>query len=246
MSATAPQKKPSPPSSPLARPVTTLFGVGPERAAQLAKLEVATIEDLLLLRPNRYEDRKNLRKISELRLAEAAIAHGKIVAMGTRWFKQHTKSIVEIVLDDGSGRLYCRWWNLPFMEKYFAMGDEVLVFGKPIRLKPRTIDHPETEILEGGEEKFIQLWQNIRMYDFLVAMFASLDGQEQGLVNSKVAACATKDFVHGVCVNEFEAVAKSASLASRRKNHHRSGRKREVQLQNLTQGRFKGQHRCDS
>src|SRR5258708_36279870 len=79
-----------------------------------------------------------------------------------------------------------------------------------------------------------------------VRVFASLDGQEQGLVNSKVAACATKDFVHGVCVNEFEAVAKSASLASRRKNHHRSGRKREVQLQNLTQGRFKGQHRCDS
>ena len=81
---------------------------------------------------------------------------------------------------------------------------------------------------------------------FLSPVFASLDGQEQGLVNSEVAACATKDFVHGVCVNEFEAVAKSASLASRRKNHHRSGRKREVQLQNLAQGRFKGQHRCDS
>ena len=81
---------------------------------------------------------------------------------------------------------------------------------------------------------------------FLSPRSASLDGQEQGLVNSKVAAGATKDFVHGVCDNEFEAVAKSASLASRRKNHHRSGRKREVQLQNLTQGRFKGQHRCDS
>jgi hypothetical protein len=69
--------------------------------------------------------------------------------------------------------------------------------------------------------------------------------QEQGLVNSKVAACATNEFVHGLCVNEFEAVAKSVSLASRRKNHHRSGRKREVQLQNLAQGRFKGQHRGD-
>jgi hypothetical protein len=104
--------------------------------------------------------------------------------------------------------------------------------------------HEDTEPV--GEEKFIQLWQTKVSMASLSPVFASLDGQEQGLVNSKVAACATKDFVHGVCVNEFEAVAKSASLASRRKNHHRSGRKREVQLQNLTQGRFKGQHRCDS
>ena len=75
----------------------------------------------------------------------------------------------------------------------------------------------------------------------------SLDiGREQGLVNSKVAACATNEFVRGICVNELEAVAKSISLANHRKNHHRSARKREVQLQNLAQGRFKGQHRCDT
>jgi len=74
----------------------------------------------------------------------------------------------------------------------------------------------------------------------------SLDiGREQGLVNSKVAACATNEFVRGICVNELEAVAKSVSLASHRKNHHRSGREREAQLQNLAQGHFKGQHRCD-
>src|ERR1700724_1770543 len=69
--------------------------------------------------------------------------------------------------------------------------------------------------------------------------------QEQGLVNSEVAACATNDFVHGVCVNELEAIAKSVSLASRRKNHQTSGRKSEVQLHHLVQGRFKGQHRRD-
>ena len=43
------------------------------------------------------------------------------------------------------------------MEKYFAIGNEVLVFGKPVQVKPRTIDHPETEVLEGGEESFIHL-----------------------------------------------------------------------------------------
>jgi ATP-dependent DNA helicase RecG len=146
-----------PPASLLSRPVTSLAGVGPERAALLGKLEIRTVEDLLLHRPRRYEDRQKLVRIAQLQLRESAITNGKIVAMGTKWFKQHTKSIFEIILDDGTGRLHCRWWNLAFMEKYFAVGDQVLVFGRPVQLKPRTIDHPETEILEGGEENFIHL-----------------------------------------------------------------------------------------
>ena len=142
-------------ASPLARPVTTLPGVGPERAAQLGRLEVFAVEDLLLHRPHRYEDRRHVLPISDLQLGEAATTRGKVVAHGVKWFKKHTKSIYELILDDGTARLHCRWWNLPYMEKYFAAGDEVIVFGKPVSLKPRTIDHPDTEVVERGEEDFI-------------------------------------------------------------------------------------------
>ncbi len=141
----------------LNRAVTTLLGVGPERAALLGALEMKTVEDMLLYRPRRYEDRQKAVKIAELALLQPAITHGTIVAMGTKWFRQHTKSIFEMILEDGSGRLHCRWWNTPYMEKYFSKGDEVLVFGKPLQLKPRTIDHPETEVIETGEENFIHL-----------------------------------------------------------------------------------------
>ena len=37
------------------------------------------------------------------------------------------------------------------------MGDEVFVFGKLKETKPRTMDHPETEVIEGGEESFIHI-----------------------------------------------------------------------------------------
>ena len=141
----------------LRRPVTTLWGVGGERAAQLARLEIFTIEDLLLHRPRRYEDRRHFRNISELSKAEPATARGTIVAQGLKRFRDGSKSVFEVVLDDGSARLHCRWWNLPFMEKYFAVGDEVFVFGKLVKTKPRTMDHPETEVIEGGEEGFIHL-----------------------------------------------------------------------------------------
>ena len=151
------EKNPPTPSASLNRPVTTLLGVGPERAALLGALEIKTVEDLLLYRPRRYEDRQKAVKIADLALLQPAITHGTVVAMGTKWFRQHTKSIFEMILDDGSGRLHCRWWNTPYMEKYFSKGDEVLVFGKPLKLKPRTIDHPETEVIETGEENFIHL-----------------------------------------------------------------------------------------
>ncbi len=144
-------------TSALRRPVTSLWGVGGERAAQLARLDIITIEDLLLHRPRRYEDRRHFRAIAELTRDEAATARGTIVAQGLKRFRGGTKSVFEFVLDDGTARLHCRWWNLPFMEKYFAVGDEVFVFGKLVETKPRTMDHPETEVIEGGEESFIHI-----------------------------------------------------------------------------------------
>src|ERR1041385_8232759 len=146
------------PAAPLVtRPVTTLWGVGGERARQLAKLGIVTVGDLLLHRPRRYEDRRHFRPIAELQLEEPATTRGKVVALGVKRYRKGTKSVFELILDDGTARLHCRWWNLPFMEKYFAVGDEVVVFGKPLSLKPRTIDHPETEVVESGDENFIHL-----------------------------------------------------------------------------------------
>jgi ATP-dependent DNA helicase RecG len=150
--------------SPLAVPVTTLWGVGSERAQQLAKLEIATVEDLLLHRPRRYEDRRNFRAIAKLQLGEPALTRGTVVALGTKTYRKGTKSIFELILDDGTARLHCRWWNLPFMEKYFEVGNEVVVFGKPLSLKPRTMDHPETEVIEGGEERFIHFNRIVPIY----------------------------------------------------------------------------------
>ena len=143
--------------SPLAQPLKSLRGVGPEREVQLARLGLATIEDLLLHRPRRYEDRRHFRTIAEMQLDEPATTRGKIVALGLKRYRHGQKSVFEIILEDGTGRLHCRWWNLPFMQNYFAMGNEVFVFGKLLSRKPSTIDHPETEVIEGGEESSIHI-----------------------------------------------------------------------------------------
>ena len=149
-----PEQKPSP----LAAPVTSLWGVGSERAKLLARLEIFTIEDLLLHAPRRYEDRRKFLPIRELKLKEAATVRGKIVAAGVKRFKRGTRAMFECILDDGSALLHCRWWQMqPWMEDYFAVGREFLVFGKPETLKPRTIDHPETELVEADDDEAIHV-----------------------------------------------------------------------------------------
>jgi len=50
------------------------------------------------------------------------------------------------------------------MQNYFAQGDEVFVFGRLIETKPRTMDHPETEVIESGEESFIHIARIVPIY----------------------------------------------------------------------------------
>ncbi|MBI3874425.1 MAG: ATP-dependent DNA helicase RecG [Verrucomicrobia bacterium] len=149
---------------PLDTPVSRLWGVGPEREAQLARLGLRTAGDLLLHAPRRYEDRRHCVAIKELLQGEAATIRGKVVAQGLKTFRTRTKSLFELILDDGTARLHCRWWNLPFLQNYFHVGDEVVVFGKPLSLKPRTMDHPETEVIEAGEESSLHMNRIVPVY----------------------------------------------------------------------------------
>ncbi len=148
---------PNAPLPPLDQPVTVLRGVGGERATQLARLDIHTIGDLLLHRPRRYEDRRHFRAIADLHAGDTAAVRGTVVAQGLKRWKHGTRSVFELILSDGSGRLHCRWWNLPFMENYFAVGNDVFAYGRLVSLKPPTMDHPETEVVEAGEESSVHL-----------------------------------------------------------------------------------------
>jgi ATP-dependent DNA helicase RecG len=140
-----------------------VWGVGSERATLLARLDIQTVGDLLLHRPRRYEDRRNFQPIRELEEGVPGTVRGKVVAMGTNRFKSG-KFVFELIVDDGSARLHCRWWNLGFMERFFAVGDDVLVFGKLHTLRPRTMDHPETEKVLADDEEQVHLNRIVPVY----------------------------------------------------------------------------------
>ncbi len=144
--------------SPLAAPITSVWGVGSERAKNLARLDIFTVEDLLLHKPRRYEDRRKFLSIRELKTGEPATVRGKVIAAGRKSWKKGERSMFECVLDDGTAHLYLRWWQAQaWMEDYYVTGREFLAFGKTESLRPRTFEHPETELLENDEDEFIHV-----------------------------------------------------------------------------------------
>jgi ATP-dependent DNA helicase RecG len=150
---------PEPKDSPLAAPVASLWGVGEERARLLARLDIFTVEDLLLHKPRRYEDRRKFLPIRDLKPGESATVRGKIVAAGIKRFRGGSRTMFECVFEDDSARLHCRWWQAqPWMPDWYAVGREFLIYGKLADdKKPRTFTHPETELFEPGDDEFIHV-----------------------------------------------------------------------------------------
>ena len=148
----------------LQTPLGAFRGIGPDRVAQLNRLGLVTLMDLLLHRPRRYEDRRRLLAIRDLRLDTAGTIHGRIRALGVRKLKKGNKSVFEMAVEDGTGRVICRWWNLPFMQNYFRAGEEVFVYGKPTSLRPTAMDHPEVETVDESGEAAIHLNRIVPVY----------------------------------------------------------------------------------
>jgi ATP-dependent DNA helicase RecG len=143
---------------PITSPITSVWGVGSERAKSLARLDIFTVEDLLLHKPRRYEDRRKFLSIRELKVGEPATVRGKIIAAGRKGWKKGGRAMFECVIDDGTAHLYLRWWQSQlWMEDYYVTGREFLAFGKTESLRPRTFEHPETELLENDEDEFIHV-----------------------------------------------------------------------------------------
>ncbi|MCC6235433.1 MAG: ATP-dependent DNA helicase RecG [Verrucomicrobiales bacterium] len=157
------------------------MGVGVERAAQLERLGVRTVGDLLLLRPRRHEDRRHGLRLVELRGKGPATARGRVVAAGVKRFRGGNRSVYELVLDDGTARLHCRWWNMPYLEGRFAVGEDVMAYGRLVDLKPRTMDHPETEVLAEDDEVSIHL-------DRIVPVYPLTEGLPQRWMRSRLWA----------------------------------------------------------
>lgn len=144
----------------LTTPVRYLKGIGPRREITLQKLGIQTVEDLLYFFPRRYEDRTNFVPISKLQDGMLATIKGEVIGKRERQsFKRRGFHILEVMIGDDSGRIFCIWFNQRYLRDYFKTGATLIVYGKVELYSGKLqLTNPEFEIgsdgdAEEGEEK---------------------------------------------------------------------------------------------
>jgi len=110
-------------------PVQFAKGVGPKRAALLARLGVSTVEDALWYIPRRYEDRASLLPIGQLVPGAAATVSGTVGRVRSNRIPRRRMTVLNVTIEDGSGALQCVYFNQPYLEDVFKPGRRIMVSG---------------------------------------------------------------------------------------------------------------------
>jgi ATP-dependent DNA helicase RecG len=137
----------------LKTPVRFIKGVGPKLAEALAKKGIATVEDALYLLPNRYEDRRQLKRIAELRPGTTEAFFATVVsaeALTTKGGRPYFEAIVR----DDSGSLPIKWFHFypSYMKKNLLPGRRGIFIGDVAQFGfQREMHHPEVEWAAEGE-----------------------------------------------------------------------------------------------
>ena len=140
-------------SDPLQRELRFLKGVGPCRAAELARAGLRTTDDLLHRFPIRFEDRSRRRRSTDLRPGESAAVCGDVVSAGLRRTRRRGFSLFEMLVRDDAGTLKVVWMNQPFLQEVFSPGQRVALYGKVEWREPGGVrlTNPQYELVDGAE-----------------------------------------------------------------------------------------------
>ena len=114
------------------QPIRFAKGVGPKRTALLQRFGIETVEDALWTLPWRYEDRSVMTPIGQLVPGEQASVCGTIVRSEAKRARSRRLTILDIVVEDATGRLQSVFFNQPFLEPLFTVGTRIMLTGRVV------------------------------------------------------------------------------------------------------------------
>ena len=133
-------------------PVSRIPGVTPSSARKLAEDGCATVADLLLHVPFRYEDRTAFARIGDLREGQTAAVSGKVVGQRLVRTRRRGFTILEAAIDDGTGTLPVVWYNRPYLARALTGGRRAVLYGEATRdRRGLAMKNPEHEIFDADE-----------------------------------------------------------------------------------------------
>lgn len=150
--------------------LSSLPALSAKEIQALAAAGITTVSNLLEYFPKRYEDRRQFDRFPNQATAKAVCLTGGVIDAGHKGFGK-TRFYEAIIMDGagsvfGSGKITCRWFNMPFMSKVIAAGQQVIAYGKVKEQGGRLIiDHPEIEVIDDdGEAETIHLNRIVPIY----------------------------------------------------------------------------------
>jgi ATP-dependent DNA helicase RecG len=151
----------------LSQPIQFVKGVGPRIARKLEKRGIKTIEDALYFLPRRYEDRRVIKKISEMQVGGVDTVLAEVLFAGAVFYKGNRKRVFEAIVGDGTGTLTLKWFHgsEEYLKSRFKKGRRVIVSGEVRLFKhQREIHHPDVEIADHIEDEPLHFKRIVPIY----------------------------------------------------------------------------------
>ena len=110
--------------------VGRLKGVGDKKRASLASIGVDNLLDLVTFYPRRWVDRSNEARIADLVAGQEALVLATVRSV-TKRVVRNRRTMVNVNVGDGSGRMEVVFFNQPWRERQLREGLQIALFGKP-------------------------------------------------------------------------------------------------------------------
>jgi ATP-dependent DNA helicase RecG len=154
--------------------LSSINGIGPQRAELLAKLGLLTHDDLLHYVPRRHEDRRHLTPLSDAQEGAAITVRGKVhAARGVRFGSLRLEATVAPAgVTSKKDIVIARWYA--FRPWGVKEGCELFLYGRVSRDKRGhwVMKQPEYEIVQEDAESYIHI-------DRVVPVYSLTDGLTQ-------------------------------------------------------------------
>ena len=109
--------------------VGRLKGVGDKKRTSLASIGIDNLLDLVTFYPRRWVDRSNEARIADLVAGEEALVLATVRSVAKR-VTRNRRTMVNVNVGDGSGRMEVVFFNQPWRERQLREGLQIALFGK--------------------------------------------------------------------------------------------------------------------
>ncbi len=123
--------------------ISSIRGIGSKRKEQLSAAGIETIGDLLSYYPVKYKDRRHLVRAMDAGTDKDSLTCGRLIKVQLRPLSGG-RSITECTLRDDSCIFYAVFFNMPYLRKNLATGEDYVLFGRMrLRNGARVWTNPE-------------------------------------------------------------------------------------------------------